>query len=49
MTQKYFHHTLDELKYFRNQFFYNPNTFKNKLSSLIFEEDSPYPWIMMTR
>lgn len=49
MALNYFPHTLDELKYFRNQFLYNPNTFKNKLSRLIFEEESPYPWIMITR
>jgi len=49
MASNYFPHTLDELKYFRNQFLYNPNTFKSKISSLIFEEESPYPWIMITR
>ena len=26
MTQKFFHHTTDELKYFRNQLLYNPNS-----------------------
>lgn len=49
MTSKYFHHTLEELKYFRYIFHYNPETLKNKLSHLIFDEDSPYPWIMITR
>lgn len=49
MTTKYFHHSLEELKYFRYTFHYNPETLKNKLSNLIFDEDSPYPWIMITR
>ncbi|MBK7229879.1 MAG: class I SAM-dependent methyltransferase [Ignavibacteriales bacterium] len=49
MTQKFFHHTTDELKYFRNQLLYNPNSIKNKLSNIFFEEDSPFSWIMITR
>jgi len=49
MNSRYFHHTLDELKYFRYIFNYNPDTIKNKLSNFIFDEDSPFPWIMITR
>ena len=49
MANKYYHHTFDEIKYFRHQFLYNPDTLKNKLSSFIFEKDSPYPWILITR
>jgi len=49
MANKYFHHTLDELKYFRTVLKYNPLLFKNKISDLIFEKDSPYPWIIITR
>lgn len=49
MTKKYYHHTIKELKYFRFRYLYNPDLLKNKLTNFIFEKDSPYPWIMITR
>ncbi len=49
MAKNYFHHTIDELKYLRHSYLYNPNTMKNKISNLIFEKDSPFPWIVVTR
>lgn len=49
MASKHFHHTTEELKYFRYKFLYNPYTFKNKLLNYFFEQDSPYPWVLITR
>lgn len=49
MAKNYFHHTIDELKYLRHSYFYNPGAIKNKLSSIFFEKDSPFPWIVVTR
>ena len=49
MAKNYFHHTIDELKYLRHSYFYNPGAIKNKLSSIFFEKDSPFPWIVITR
>ena len=49
MASKYFHHCFEELKYLRHSYLYNPNSFKNKLSNFIFEKDSPFPWIVVTR
>lgn len=49
MAARYFHHTTDELKNFRLRYLYNPNSFKNKLAGFIFDPDSPFPWIVVTR
>ena len=49
MVNKYSHHSADELKYLRFKYLYNPNLMKNKLSNFIFEKDSPFPWIVVTR
>jgi ubiquinone/menaquinone biosynthesis C-methylase UbiE len=49
MAGKYFHHSLDEFKYFRYSYLYNSNSFKNRLSRFIFDKDSPFPWIVVTR
>jgi ubiquinone/menaquinone biosynthesis C-methylase UbiE len=49
MATKIFHHTLNELKYFRIKMLYNPASLKNKVSNFIFEKDSFCPWIMITR
>jgi len=49
MTAKYFHHTFDDFKYLRYSYLYNPNSFKNRLSRFIFDKDSPFPWIVVTR
>ncbi len=49
MTSKYFHHTLEDFKYLRYNYLYNPNSLKNKLSGFMFDEDSPFPWLVVTR
>lgn len=49
MASKYYHHTIDEFKYLRFSSLYNPGSLKNKLSNFIFEKDSPFPWIVVTR
>lgn len=49
MANKYFHHSLDELKYFNNKIIYNPQSLQNKIFSFILEKDSPFPWIKVTR
>ncbi|MDP2365445.1 MAG: class I SAM-dependent methyltransferase, partial [Ignavibacteria bacterium] len=49
MAKMYHHHNIEELKYFRHQILYNPVLLKNKLYNFIFEKDSSYPWIRVTR
>ena len=49
MAGKYFHHTLEDFRYLRYSYLYNPDSFKNKLSKFIFDQDSPFPWILVTR
>jgi len=49
MASKYFHHTLEDFKYLRYNYLYNPNSLKNKLSGFMFDEDSPFPWLVVTR
>lgn len=49
MASKYFHHTLEEFKYLRYSYLYSPNSLKSKLSKIIFDQDSPFPWILVTR
>ena len=49
MANKYFHHSVDEVKYLRCNHLYNPSSMKNKFSNFIFENDSPFPWIVVTR
>jgi len=49
MAGKYFHHTLEDFKYLRYSYLYNPNSLKNKLSKFIFDQDSPFPWLLVTR
>ncbi len=49
MAKKHHHHTIEELKNFRHQFLYNPGLLKNKLSNFIFNEDTSFPWILVTR
>jgi ubiquinone/menaquinone biosynthesis C-methylase UbiE len=49
MAKNYYHHSIDEIKYLRHSYLYNPNSVKNKLTNLFFEKDSPFPWILVTR
>jgi ubiquinone/menaquinone biosynthesis C-methylase UbiE len=49
MAGKYFHHTLEDFRYLRYSYLYNPGSLKNKLSKFIFDQDSPFPWLLVTR
>jgi len=49
MAGKYFHHTLEDFRYLRYSYLYNPDSFKNKLSKFVFDQDSPFPWLLVTR
>ena len=49
MVSKYFHHSLGDFKYLRYKFLYNPQSIKNKLSGFLFDQDSPFPWLVVTR
>lgn len=49
MSNYYFHHSYKNLNDFNHQILYNPGTLKNKLLSLAFKSDSPFPWIKITR
>ncbi len=49
MAPFYFHHTMDEFRYFRYQVLFNPGSLKNKLTNYFFGIDSQYPWILVTR
>lgn len=49
MSKMYHHHTIEELKYFRHQFLYNPAILKNRLSNFMYNDNSSYPWILVTR
>lgn len=49
MAGKYFHHTLEDFRYLRYSYLYNPDSLKNKLSKFIFDQDSPFPWLLVTR
>lgn len=49
MSEFYFHHTYKSLNDFNHQILYDPRTLKNKLLSLAFKSDSPFPWIKIKR
>jgi ubiquinone/menaquinone biosynthesis C-methylase UbiE len=49
MAENYFHHSIGDLRYLRYSYLYKPNSLKNKLSGFIFEKDSPFPWILITK
>lgn len=49
MSDFYFHHTYKNLNDFNHQILYDPRTLKNKLLSLAFKSDSPFPWIKIKR
>lgn len=49
MAGNYFHHSIGDLRYLRYSYLYKPNSLKNKLSGFIFEKDSPFPWLLITR
>lgn len=49
LQTKYYVHTFEELKFLRHNYIYNPYTLKQKIFNFVFEKDSPYPWIIVTR
>lgn len=49
MCDFYFHHAYKSLNDFNHQILYDPRSLKNKLFSLAFKSDSPFPWIKITR
>ncbi len=49
MSEFYFHHTFTSLTDFNHQILYDPKNIKNRLLSLAFKSDSPFPWIKIKR
>ncbi|MDT3695754.1 MAG: class I SAM-dependent methyltransferase [Ignavibacterium sp.] len=49
MASYYFHHSMDEFRYFRYELLFNPNTIKNRLTNYFFGKDSSFSWILVTR
>lgn len=49
MTKNYFHHSWDELSEFNCKILYNPNTVKKIFRKLFLINDSPFPWLKITR
>lgn len=49
MRAFYFHHTYKSLNDFNYQILYDPRSLKNRLQSLAFKSDSPFPWIKIKR
>lgn len=49
MAENYFHHTWNELSDFKFETLYYPDSLKNKIKRLVFQKDSPFPWIKITR
>lgn len=49
MSKFYFHHTYENLSDFNYQILFDPQILKNKLLSLAFRADSPFPWIKIKK
>jgi ubiquinone/menaquinone biosynthesis C-methylase UbiE len=49
MSNNYFHHTWKELSDFKLNIFYNPNNFSVKVKKLFSVNDSPFPWIKISK
>jgi ubiquinone/menaquinone biosynthesis C-methylase UbiE len=49
MSNNYFHHTWKELSDFKLKIFYNPNSFSAKFKKLFNVNDSPFPWIKISK
>lgn len=49
MVKKYFHHTYDHLLNFHFKILYDPKSLKTKISRLVLGNDSPFPWIIITK
>lgn len=48
MSDKYHHHTWEDIRQFNYKILYNPLTLTNKIKK-IFVRDCPFPWIKITR
>lgn len=49
MKDYYFHHSYKDLMNLNFDFLYNPQTLKNKILSIAFKNDSPFPWIRIKK
>lgn len=49
MKDYYFHHSYKDLMNFNIDFLYNPQKLKNKILSIAFKNDSPFPWIRIKK
>ena len=49
MKDFYFHHSYKDLMNFNTDFLFDPRTLKNKLLSIAFKNDSPFPWIRIKK
>ncbi len=49
MADNYYHHTWEELSAFKFEILYEPDSLKNKIKRSFFQNDSPFPWIKITR
>lgn len=49
MTENYFFHTLKDLSGFNINVLYDPDEIKNKLARIAFDNDSPFPWIIIKK
>lgn len=49
MSNHYFHHSYDEISSYKYNLFYNPRSFKTKLSKIFRSNDSPFPWIVINK
>lgn len=49
MKDYYFHHTYKNLSDFTHQFLYDPRTLRNRILSIAFKNDSPFPWIRIRK
>ena len=48
MSNKYFHHSWNELSEFNSEIIFNPTSIVNKFKQLIFIKDSPFPWVKIS-
>lgn len=49
MSKYYFHHTYKHISDFNYELLFDPRKFRNKLLSLAFKSDSPFPWVKIKR
>ncbi len=49
MERQYFHHTFNELKDSKYKFLYKPALRSNVFRKLFYPDDSPFPWILISK